>query len=155
MKQLQVGAIREKMANILKTFQQVPVQSYINYTYPFETCERLGCKCIATNLIHDKWFFATNSQQVPEEWHKTKDGQNLFKSYLKYSDLSNVCLAILGFLVLDGSDEADRDKTLKTIGLEAQKLWHQHLEPNDIMLTIIYPTYQKLFENKYLSLIHI
>ena len=68
----------------------------------------------------------------------------------KENDVSNACLTVIKFLMLDGKNRIGRN--LISLFEESQKLLNKQRGPDEIMIQVIYPIYVELFEKRYREL---
>ena len=120
------------MAEEIIEFKNTTYPLYYHYDYLDNLVDTppcgLECKCIRLYKV----YFATKGDENAE---------------IKANDVSNSCLKILGFLLRSGN--ADSGADISDIYVEAQKSRYKQLGPDDIMLTVLYPIYERLFGEKY------
>ena len=114
------------------------------YTYSVGSssiCKDLKCKCI---IRSDDLHSNTGQSENVEKKLTT------FEDKLRENEVSNICLVILRFLMLDG--KKNRESNLKLLFEEAVNFIDKRRGPDEIMLEVLYPLYERLFGQKYLNL---
>ena len=102
-------------------------------------CRSLKCKCIS---MKEDVLYAYGQSSREFSFSATQRQIE--------NDVSNACLAILKFLVLDGKN--NRRKSLILLLEESQKFLHKERGPDEIMIEVIYPIYVELFDKRYREL---
>ena len=125
---LQAPMLKQGIALVLERFN-ASVPGTIN------RCRTLSCRCIATR--DDIIWYSSLHKNI-----KTDP-----KDTIKENDVSNACLVILRFLILDGK-ETIKDN-LAAMRRESFRYLHKRLSIDDVMLGVMYPLYQVMFESKY------
>ena len=98
-------------------------------------CRSLKCKCIATQ--DDITYYQSN----------TKDALQKEKDKQMDNDVSNACLTLVRFLISNGKGDVSRN--LDLLYKESEKLLNKKRGPDEAMMEVIYPAYNRLFGEKY------
>ena len=104
-------------------------------------CRNLKCKCISLQADFEHAHLKQSSGN--NQGFSTMEKQ-------KENDVSNACLTVIKFLMLDGKNRIDRN--LVSLFEESQKLLNTQRGPDEIMIEVIYPIYVELFEKRYREL---
>ena len=130
-KDFELSPLKLKIAKILEYHDiEVSVDSKL--------CRTLNCKCIATQ--ND---FTHSHSNTIDTIHQENERR-------KENDVSNACLTLLRFLLLDGRDSISSN--LELLYKESQKFLDKQRGPDETMIEVIYPTYVKLYDKKYRQL---
>ena len=98
-------------------------------------CRTLACRCIASaNDI--EWYAGLTTGKLT-----TLDDKIIV------NDVSNACLVILRFLLLDGNGAVEDN--LAAMHQESFRFLHKQLSIEEVMLTVMYPLYEVMYEQKY------
>ena len=127
---VKVQSLKMKIADIL-------ANHYQNLTKPGDICMNLECKCIASSTELENYHMLGG---------ETKGIKNHERVKLE-NDVSNVCLKILRFLMLDGP--SNTEKNLDLLYSESVKLINKQLGPEEVMVELFYPLYHRMLEPKY------
>ena len=103
-------------------------------------CRSLKCKCISLQADFE-YAHEQSSGKVQGFSATEKQSEN---------DVSNACLTIIKFLMLDGKNKIG--KNLVSLFEESQKLLNKQRGPDEIMIQVIYPIYVELFQKRYREL---
>ena len=128
----ELRTLKSAIANILKNHN---VKDLGNS----RLCQSLSCKCIAMEADFD--ILSANNKRTFSNSAEEKQKEN---------DVSNTCLTVIKFLMLDGKNRIDRN--LVSLFEESQKLLNKQRGPDEIMIQVIYPIYVELFEKRYREL---
>ena len=102
-------------------------------------CQSLSCKCIAIEADFD--ILSANNKRTFSNSAEEKQNEN---------DVSNVCLTIVKFLILDG--QTNRDENLNSLFTESLKFLNKERGPDETMIEVMYPVYVELFDKTYREL---
>ena len=97
-------------------------------------CRSLKCKCISLQADFEHAHLKQSSGN--NQGFSTMEKQ-------KENDVSNVCLTILKFLMLDG--QTNRDENLNSLFTESLKFLNKERGPDETMIEVMYPVYVELF----------
>ena len=111
-----VRALKMNIARVLAS-------QYIDPDISSNLFKALKCKCVT--------FIDCNTMESMSRSYKVDETK------LTDNDVSNVCLIMIRFLMLDGP--MNRDSNLKILAEEATKYVEKRRGPNQILLEIIYP----------------
>ena len=123
----ELSPIKAKIAEILESH---------NYELSVESkfCRSLKCKCITSQ--ND--FAHSHSNTVHKlQSEKEKKIEN---------DVSNVCLTVLRYLILDEQDNISSN--LHELYKESVKFLDKERGPDETMVEVMYPAYVRLFDKK-------
>ena len=124
----ELSTLKSKIAIVLKNYDvKVSVDSKL--------CRSLKCKCIATQ--DDITYYQSN----------TKDALQKEKDKQMDNDVSNACLTLVRFLISNGKGDVSRN--LDLLYKESEKLLNKKRGPDEAMMEVIYPAYNRLFGKKY------
>ena len=101
-------------------------------------CKNLRCKCIFA--IDD--YYENDDELRNFNYTVLSDADKQSPV-----DVSNVCLTILDFLILDGN--SNLNKNLEDLYADAMTNWDRQHKADDIMTKIFYSSYQRRFAAKY------
>ena len=129
--EFELTPLKLKIAKILKNYNaKVMVDTKL--------CRSLKCKCIATQ--DDISYSQSNTiDAIQNEKDKQLD-----------NDVSNACLTLIRFFILDG--RRNISSNLDLLYKESEKFLDKQRGPDEVMVEVIYPAYVKLFDQKYRKL---
>ena len=129
--EFELSTLKRKIANVLKSYD-------VKVSVDTKLCRSLKCKCIATQ--DDITSSQSNTvDSIQKEEDKQID-----------NDVSNACLTIVRFLMLDV--KGNFSQNLDLLHTESEKFVDKQRGPDDTMLEVIYPTFIKIFGKKYRQL---
>ena len=129
--EFQLSPLKSRIAKVLKNYDaRVLIDTKL--------CRSLKCKCIATQ---DDISYSQSNTIDTIQSEKDKQIDN---------DVSNACLALVRFLILDGKGNVSRN--LDLLYEVSEKFLDKQRGPDEAMLEVIYPAYVKLFDKKYRQL---
>ena len=129
--EFELSTLKSKIANVLKNYD-------VRVLVDTKLCRSLKCKCIATQ--EDIAYSQSNTfDSIQKEEDKQID-----------NDVSNACLTLVRFLMLDGKNNTNEN--LDLLYKESEKFLDKQRGPDETMLEVIYPAFVKLFGKKYRQL---
>ena len=129
--EFQLSTLKSKIANVLKNYD-------VKVSVDTKLCRSLKCKCIATQ--DDIAYSQSNTfDSIQKEEDKQID-----------NDVSNTCLTLVRFLMLDV--KGNISENLNLLYTESEKFLDKQRGPDETMLEVIYPAFVKLFGKKYRQL---
>ena len=127
----ELGHLKTEIAKILKNYD-------VKLMVDSKLCQSLKCKCIATQ--ND---FSYSHSNTMDTIHQAKDKR-------MENDVSNACLTLVRFLMLDGRDNVSSN--LKSLREESEKFLDKQRGSDETMIEVIYPAYVRLFNKRYQQL---
>ena len=127
----EISNLKKEIAKELRAHEN---QAYIGS----RLCRSLGCRCITAGSDFDH----SNDPSNPLSSSSITSDTN--------NDVSNICLKLLSFLILDG--DANRDKNLEQLFQQSMNYLDRQRGPNEIMVEVFYPIYTTLFQPIYRKL---
>ena len=106
-----------------------------NITLLQEKINSLKCKCIYTYSCEENAYFNSKKGTVSKD------------QILKENEVSNVCLMLLNFLMLDG--EETMDSNIDTLYQQSIEHTDKTRDTDEIMTDVIFPVYEQFFANRY------
>ena len=103
----------------------------------------MKCKCISSQSDVENALYQSSAGLSPLKIVSVTERQ-------KENDVSNVCLTVIKFLMLDGKNRIGRN--LASLFKESQKLLNKQRGPDEVMIHVIYPISVQLFEKRYREL---
>ena len=125
-----ISEMKSQMTKILKNSDKHDVGDS-------KFCRNLRCKCIVADA-ELKSNLGNRDLEEEIETRKQMEG-----------DVSNVCITILRFLMLDTQS---MDKNLDLLYREAIKYLDKRRSSDEIMVEVLYPLYQQLLDSRYRDL---
>ena len=106
-----------------------------NRTLLQEKINSLKCKCIYTYSCEENAYFNDKNGRVTKE------------QILKENEVSNICLMLLNFLMLDG--EETMDSNIDTLYQQSIEHMDKTRVADEIMTDVIFPVYEQFFAKQY------
>ena len=98
-------------------------------------CKHLGCRCIANSTDFEHYQDHSN----PNKNHASTNKQKRLKN-----DVSNICLTLLTFFIMDG--EKNMEKNLNLLFQQSMNFLNRQRGPDEIMVYVFYPIYTTFFQ---------
>ena len=108
-------------------------------------CRSLYCRCITTSSDFDYYNNPSNPLRPGAGAIGSDDSQKQLEN-----DVSNICLKLLSFLLLDG--DVNRAKNLEQLFQQSMNFLDRQRGPNEIMVEVFYPIYTTSFQQTYQKL---
>lgn len=121
-----ISQLKKKMGKLLK-YHETEADS------GSRRCRSLGCRCITAESDFEH-YSNLKSNGI---------GLDINQKRLE-NDVSNICLKLLRFLILDG--DANRDRNLELLFQQSLNFLDKQRGPDDIMVDVFYPIYTTIFQ---------